>query len=74
MNLRELGIYLLPNGRELVFTSDGDGKALYSLEASHNVGHLQYVLDENGRLLCERRLTAWDITNLLDTGRTLMRG
>ena len=71
MILRELGVYVLPNGRELVFSSHGNCLALFSFDSSQAIGRLQYQLNDNGRLIFEQRLTAWDITNLRDTGRTV---
>jgi hypothetical protein len=71
MNLRQRGIYCLPNGRELV--------VLGKLENNHNQFRLggwgqfeftEYVINEVGRLLAQGRLTAWDINDLIDTGRT----
>ena len=71
MKLRQRGIYCLPNGRELV--------VLGKFENTHNQFKLggwgqfeftEYVINEVGRLLFQGRLTAWDINDLTDTGRT----
>ncbi len=71
VDFRELGIYVLPNGRELVFILRGNCQALISLDSAQRMGAPQYELNNNGRLVCEGRLTAWDISNLSDTGRTI---
>ncbi len=64
MVFRERGIYCLPNGRELILIRhDQEGSVLFSL-----VG--EFVVNEAGRLVYEGKLTAWDISNLIDTGRT----
>ena len=64
MILRERGIYCLPNGRELiVIRNDQEGSVLFSLMG-------EFVVNEAGRLVYEGKLTAWDISNLSDTGRT----
>ena len=69
MYLRDGGIYCLPNGRELVVIRTGEnGNTSFKLTCS-NVS--DYEVSEDGRLICEGRLTAWDISNLSDTGRTI---
>ena len=69
MRLRERGIYCLPNGRELiVIGSMANGNT--KLCGCQKSGASDYELDSAGRLLTYGRLTAWDITNLADTGRT----
>ena len=69
MRLREQGIYCLPNGRELiVIGSMANGNTKLCSYQKSDVS--DYELDSAGRLLTYGRLTAWDITNLSDTGRT----
>ena len=65
---RSGGIYVLPNGRELM--ASGDGSNFYAV-ASDGESVLRYELNEAGRLLLEGRLTAWDVTNLRDSNRTV---
>ena len=66
MVFRERGIYCLPNGRELiVIRNDQEGSVLFSLMG-------EFVVNEAGRLVYEGKLTAWDISNLSDTGRTFV--
>ena len=68
MDLRVGGVYCLPNGRELiVLCKRQNGRASYRL--SGRTG--QYEINDEGRLLCEGKLTAWDVSNLSDTGRSV---
>lgn len=67
MVLKELAIYQLPNGRELVARiADGERVILSSLNISVPG---QYELNPSGRLLLNGQLTAWEIADLLETGR-----
>lgn len=71
MILRERGIYRLPNGRELlVLRNDEECSVLYGPVCSERFEMGEFVLDEAGRLVYQGKLTAWDISNLSDTGRT----
>lgn len=68
MGVRERGIYCLPNGREfVVVTKPEDGRVQL-----HEWVRLdrEYEVDGVGRLLTQGKLTAWDVENLKDTGRT----
>ena len=68
MDLRVGGIYCLPNGRELiVLCKRQNGKVSYGLSCRTN----QYEISDDGRLICDSKLTAWDISNLIDTGRSV---
>ncbi|MFN2493085.1 MAG: hypothetical protein ABR501_09410 [Pyrinomonadaceae bacterium] len=68
-NLRDRGVYRLPNGRELVVVVYPDKTpVLYNLDAETRI---EYELNESGRLLFQGRLTAWGVDDLLDTGRTM---
>jgi len=68
MELRVGGIYILPNGRELiVLCKRQNGQVSYRL--SGRTG--QYEVSDEGRLICDSKLTAWDISNLTDTGRSV---
>ena len=67
MNLRVGGIYCLPNGRELiVLCRRENGRVSYRL--SGRTGN--YEVTDEGRLICDGKLTAWDVSNLIDTGRS----
>lgn len=68
MNLTDRAIYQLPNGRELVACSTCDNKTLlFSVSATESG---LYEFNSEGRLLCDGQLTAWQIDDLLETGRT----
>ena len=68
MDLRVGGIYSLPNGRELiVLRRHENGRVSYRLAS----GTSQYEVSDDGRLICDGKLTAWDISNLKDTGRSV---
>jgi hypothetical protein len=71
MILRERGIYCLPNGRELVVVRNGDeGSVLYGHVSCERFELGEFVVNQAGRLVYQGKLTAWDISNLSDTGRT----
>ena len=61
------GIYVLPNGREVM--ASGDGWSFYAV-ADDGESVLRYQLNEAGRLLLAGRLTAWDVKDLRDSNRT----
>ena len=67
MNLKDGAIYRLPNGRQLVACMTCDNETvLFSLNASESG---MYELNSEGRLLFDGQLTAWQIDDLLETGR-----
>ena len=66
MRLRNRGVYSLPNGRELVAKDD----LLFVKSESNSIDSDYYELNQAGRLLNHGRLTAWDISDLRDTGAT----
>lgn len=71
MSLRKGGIYSLPNGRELVvLRKHENGRRAYTLGGWGRFETTEYEVNDAGRLICHGRLTAWDITNLRDTGQT----
>ena len=68
MELRVGGVYCLPNGRELIVLGRREnGRVSYRLSSRN--GH--YEISEEGRLICNGNLTAWDVSNLTDTGRSI---
>ena len=68
MDLRVGGIYCLPNGRELiVLCKRQNGSVSYRLSG----GTSHYEISNEGRLICDGKLTAWDVSNLSDTGRSV---
>jgi hypothetical protein len=71
MELRERGIYRLPNGRELVvMDARRNGHAHYRLRGWERFESSEYEINDAGRLLTQGKLTAWDLKDLNDTGRT----
>ncbi len=71
MILRERGIYCLPNGRELVvLRSDHEGSVLFGAVSFERLEMGEFLVNEAGRLIYQGKLTAWDVSNLSDTGRT----
>lgn len=77
MNLKDGAIYRLPNGRELVacLTCDNETLLLSVSVSEHGLydDHSLYELNSEGRLLVDDRLTAWQIDDLLETGRVAGR-
>jgi hypothetical protein len=71
MTLREGGIYVLPNGKELVVSGQGDAPGiLFRLRGRDQFETTEYEVNDSGRLMAQGRLTAWDMQHLEDTGRT----
>ena len=71
MILREHGIYCLPNGRELVVLRNyAEGTVLYGQVGCERYEVGEFFVNQEGRLVCDGKLTAWDTSNLSDTGRT----
>lgn len=70
MRLRNLGIYLLPDGRE--FIADvlyRDGAGLYSARSWEGHGLADFRVGPDGRLVSGNQPTAWKLEHLRDTGR-----
>ncbi len=71
MGLRERGVYFLPNGRELVVLRKNENeRVLYTLDGSECFELTEHEVNDAGRLISQGKLTAWDISDLKDTGRT----
>jgi hypothetical protein len=69
MELRVGGVYRLPNGRELIVLGKREnGRVSYRLSCRTS----QYEISDEGRLICDGKLTAWDVSNLTDTGRSMV--
>ena len=61
----------MPNGRELVVLRNGDeGSVLYGRVSCEQFEMGEFVVNHAGRLVYQGKLTAWDISNLSETGRT----
>ena len=67
MNLKDRGIYKLPNGRELVACLTCDNQILLFSLSDSEAG--LYELNAEGRLLVDGHWTAWHRDDLLETGR-----
>jgi len=68
MDLRVGGVYCLPNGRQLIVLGKREnGRVSYRLSG----GTSQYEISDEGRLICNGKLTAWDVSNLDDTGHSV---
>ncbi len=72
VELRERGIYKLPDGREFVICASGDGAGylLYNSEAWRRHALPDYRTQVNGRILSRGVVTRWRTEDLKDTGRT----
>jgi hypothetical protein len=70
-DLREQGIYLLPDGREFVAHGVFRGSyVLYTETAWEFFGLHMYESDGSGRLLLRGHPTYWRVEDLTDTTRT----
>ncbi len=71
--LRNFGIYLLPDGTEVVAVPEADGCHLFKLEdwtgAPRRVG--DYIVYRSGLRSQGGKLTGWHSRDLKDTGRTV---
>jgi hypothetical protein len=68
--LRELGIYRTPDGREHVARAGLLGSYLLFGVSRCNEGFPTYVVDLSGRIVAATQPTPWWSDELLDTGRT----
>ena len=69
--LRERGIYRLPDGEELVASvARGSGYALYDQQAWKRYGLPDYLIDTKGRMTRLGQSTSIAAEDLIDTGRT----
>lgn len=71
INLRECGIYALPDGREFVVHAVfRGGYVLYTPGAWEFFGLHSYESDDAGLLRLRGRATYWRLEDLIDTTRT----
>jgi hypothetical protein len=72
IELRERGIYRLPDAREFVVRRSGDGAGylLYGVETWRRYTAPDYRAELSGRMLSRGVVTRWRICDLIDTGRT----
>ncbi len=70
MRLRNLGIYRLPDGREVIAdVLYRDGASLYSARSWEGYGLADFRVGQDGRLISGGRPTPWKLEHLRDTGR-----
>lgn len=70
MKLRNLRIYALPDGKELIADAlHHDGVSLYPVNSWGNFGPNAYHVREDGRLIRGSQPTPWSVEQLKDTGR-----
>jgi hypothetical protein len=71
IDLRERGVYRLPDGEELVASfARGGGYALYDLHVWQHYGLPDYEVNAQGRMTRLGQSTHWCVEDLIDTGRT----
>ena len=69
--LRERGVYRLPDGEELVASvARGGGYALYDRQGWTRYGLPDYLIDAKGRVTRMGQSTILTAEDLIDTGRT----
>ena len=69
--LKERGVYRLPDGREVVALRGlQSGHFLYSSDALDHYKLPEYEVNEAGQLISGGEATGWSIHDLADTGRS----
>lgn len=70
--LRNFGVYLLPDGTEVVAVPEVDGCHLFRMAGwpANFRGVGDYVVHRSGLIRSRGRLTGWHAKDLEDTGRT----
>jgi hypothetical protein len=70
VRLRNLGIYRLPDGREVIAdVLYRDGANLFSERSWEGLGLAEFRVAKDGRLMSGGRPTPWKLEHLRDTGR-----
>jgi hypothetical protein len=70
VRLRNLGIYALPDGREMIAdVLYRDGASLYSERSWEGHGLAEFRVGRDGRLISGNQPTPWKLEHLRDTGR-----
>ena len=64
--IRECGVYLLPDGREVIASGTGGFFKLYDPLAWKYLGPPLYEVRDEGRLTCFGRPTPWRVADLVD--------
>ena len=71
IDLRERGVYMLPDGEEFVASvARGGGYALYDPQVWKHYGLPDYEINAQGRITKVGQSTHWSVEDLIDTGRT----
>lgn len=69
MKLKNLGVYVLPDGREFVVELFQGGKwRLFSRHVWSLAGHAGYQINDDGYLVSHGKTLKWRVDNLIDTG------
>lgn len=68
--LRNLGVYTLPDGKELIAEIEpGAGYRLYPTQSWNQFRSSEYLVTREGRLLIKGKPSNLSIEQLVDTGR-----
>lgn len=71
IELRECGVYALPDGREFIVSArGGGGYSLFTPQAWGGLDNAEYRLDRDGRIMSKGLPTRWRVKDLKDMGRT----
>jgi hypothetical protein len=68
--IREGGVYMLPDGREVVASESGGFFKLYDPLAWKYLGPPLYEVRDETQLTCFGRPTPWRVRDLVDKGQT----
>lgn len=69
-DMKECGVYLLPDGRELIASGSGGFFKLYDPQAWKYFGPPLYEIRDRKRLTCFGRPTPWRVADLIDKRQT----
>lgn len=70
--LRDEGIYMLPDGTILLARRMSDGSYVFRSPVPDDRSTISHTTDSSGKVLrLSSQLTSWRIEDLTDTGRTL---
>lgn len=73
-NLREYGVYALPDKREFIVRLSGRNEySLYNPQTRNGFGMAEYRVSSEGRVLSKGTPTRWRAADLIDTGRTIIK-
>jgi hypothetical protein len=70
MKLENLGVYTMPDGKEMIAEVEpGAGFHLYPSRSWHQFRSTEYLVNREGRLLIKGKPTNLSTDHLIDTGR-----